>query len=60
MTDFCENCGDDMPESYKSVYCCNEFDCSCQGRITNPPICSEKCYEEVSNECFSQRNKTFL
>lgn len=26
--------------------CCNAFDCGCQGLPTEPPFCSEKCFDE--------------
>ena len=29
--------------------CCSGYMCGCMGQPTEPPICSEKCYDELSN-----------
>jgi len=37
-------------EIAKPEYCCNTFDCGCQGRPIQPPICSNKCYDRTIND----------
>lgn len=46
---FCENpnCNNEIPEPQ---YCCNGFDCGCQGLPIDPPFCSNECYEAYLKE----------
>lgn len=30
--------------------CCNQYDCGCQGLPTEPPFCSNECYEKWMSE----------
>lgn len=45
---YCINrgCQNEIPEP---KYCCNMFDCGCQGMPIEPPFCSSKCYDEYIN-----------
>jgi hypothetical protein len=29
--------------------CCDGFMCGCMGQLAEPPVCSEKCYNELMN-----------
>lgn len=46
ITQHCEVCGKkyDGPEP---IYCCNAFDCGCQGLPLDPSVCSEECYDKL-------------
>jgi len=41
---FCEGCTNENPN--EPIYCCNAFDCECQGK-PQPYFCSEACYQSV-------------
>jgi len=45
MKGFCEICNAEIEISI----CCNAFDCGCGGRPTEPPVCSESCYDKFMN-----------
>lgn len=34
------------PLGYTPQFCCNAYDCGCQGKPVEPPICSKECYEK--------------
>ncbi len=34
-------------ENYDPQMCCGGFDCGCMGLPTNPPICSEECWDAL-------------
>ena len=40
----CEVCNKPVPD-YKPNYCCNAFDCACQGEPEYPCICSNRCFD---------------
>jgi len=44
----CIVCKQDI-QGYDPEYCCSGLaeECGCMGRPTNPPICSDKCYQEL-------------
>lgn len=42
----CMMCGKAL-ENYDPQMCCNAFDCGCMGKPTNPPICSEECWDAL-------------
>jgi hypothetical protein len=64
MTDefFCMMCDKSLGPNYKPAMCCSGFDCGCRGMPTNPPICSDKCWDAlmkrnqsgVETSCVSQ------
>ena len=37
-------------EIAKPEYCCNSFDCGCQGRPISPPICGNQCYDRTISD----------
>lgn len=41
----CAICDKAVPD-YKPQICCNAFDCGCQGKPVDPPICSNECWEK--------------
>lgn len=43
---FCDICG----EPIKVHICCNSFDCGCMGLPTEPPFCSNECYDKFINK----------
>ena len=48
ITAECKVCGEETP--YEPKMCCNGFECGCMGLPTEPPICSDKCWEKFNNE----------
>ena len=34
-------------KGYDPKMCCNGFECGCMGRPTEPPVCSEKCWNDL-------------
>lgn len=46
MGDKCLCCGKEIPD-YEPQFCCNSFDCGCQGKPIYPPICSNECYNKL-------------
>ena len=46
---YCDICGIELI-NYEPLKCCNGFDCGCMGQPTNPPICSEKCWDKAMNK----------
>lgn len=44
----CVICNKEVPD-YKPQFCCNAFDCGCQGKPLYPPICSTKCWDKLMN-----------
>jgi hypothetical protein len=43
----CEICGEPLGPDYKPAMCCSGFECGCRGMPTNPPICSQACWEKM-------------
>lgn len=43
MEGFCIVCGTPIEVNY----CCNGFMCGCMGKPTEPPVCSNECYDEL-------------
>ena len=46
--DTCMMCGKDMPD-YEPKMCCSGRECGCMGMPTNPPICSDECWDRLMN-----------
>ena len=46
---YCEVCGKELID-YNPQFCCNAFDCGCQGKPTNPPICSNECWDKLMED----------
>lgn len=44
----CEVCGEPVP-GWEPTFCCNAFDCGCQGRSVEPCVCSAECWEKLMN-----------
>jgi len=42
MKGYCEICSAEI----EIQICCNAFDCGCGGRPTEPPVCSNECYDK--------------
>ena len=42
----CIVCGKEMSD-YEPQYCCDGKMCGCLGRPVEPPVCSEKCWNEL-------------
>lgn len=42
----CMMCGADLP-NYDPKMCCSGFECGCMGKPTEPPICSQKCWDAL-------------
>ena len=49
ITQHCEVCGKEF-EGPEPVFCCNMFDCGCQGLPLEPIVCSEECYDKLVNK----------
>lgn len=45
----CEVCNKEVLD-YKPKFCCNAFDCGCQGLPIDPCICSDKCWNIFMNK----------
>lgn len=43
---FCEMCNNEI----EVTMCCNGHECGCMGLPTEPPVCSEKCYDDFMSE----------
>ena len=51
---FCDVCGTEIEVNM----CCSGHECGCMGLPTEPPICSEKCYDTfMSKEYQEERRK---
>ena len=50
---FCDVCGTEIEVNM----CCSGHECGCMGLPTEPPVCSEKCYDTfMSKEFKDERN----
>lgn len=45
MKGYCIVCGAEI----EVTMCCSGRDCGCMGQPTEPPVCSEKCHDELMN-----------
>jgi len=45
MKGFCEICKTEI----EIKYCCSGHECGCMGLPIDPPVCSDKCYNEFMN-----------
>lgn len=45
MESNCVVCGKDI----EVTICCSGRDCGCMGMPIDPPVCSDKCYDELMN-----------
>ena len=45
----CSVCNKDMEEDYEPLTCCTGFECGCMGRIIEPIVCSNECFDIVIN-----------
>lgn len=43
----CMICNKEL-EDYEPHMCCDGRECGCYGMPTNPPICSEECWEKLT------------
>lgn len=43
---YCEMCGREIQVNI----CCNGHECGCMGQPTEPPVCSEQCYDDFMSE----------
>lgn len=51
---FCDVCGTEIEVNI----CCSGFMCGCMGLPTEPPICSEECYDKfISKEYQEEKRK---
>lgn len=44
----CDICDKEMKD-YDPMICCSAYDCGCMGKPTNPPICSNECWDKMTN-----------
>lgn len=51
---FCIVCGFEIEVNI----CCNGYMCGCMGQPTEPPVCSEECYDELMNNMDKYYPKT--
>jgi hypothetical protein len=42
----CIICNKPMPD-YDPKYCCSSYDCGCMGMPTEPPVCSNECFDKL-------------
>lgn len=50
MSEFdCMVCHKSLPDDYDPKMCCSGYDCGCRGMPTNPPVCSDECWEKLMN-----------
>jgi hypothetical protein len=55
----CELCGKPVPD-YVPQYCCNGAGCSCHGLPIEPCVCSERCWDaltEHTGKPYSERRR---
>ena len=45
MKGYCIVCGNEI----EIQMCCSGRECGCMGQPTEPPVCSEICYDELMN-----------
>jgi hypothetical protein len=45
---YCMVCEKEL--DYIPQMCCNAFDCGCQGKPVEPPVCSQECYDFLISE----------
>ena len=43
---YCTVCEKEL-DGYDPQMCCSSYDCGCMGQPTNPPICSEVCWDKM-------------
>lgn len=49
MNDYkCEVCGTPV-KNYNPKFCCSAFDCGCHGLPTEPCICSNECWDKLTD-----------
>ena len=53
---FCDVCRTEI----EVTMCCSSFDCGCMGLPTEPPICSEKCYDTYIKTIKNQKRYCIL
>lgn len=44
---------------YEPVYCCDGVECSCQAKPLNPPVCSQRCADELSRRYIKRVENAF-
>jgi hypothetical protein len=48
MSDYdCMMCHKPLADDYDPQMCCSGYDCGCRGQPTNPPICSDACWDAL-------------
>jgi len=48
----CMICGEEI----EIVMCCNGFECGCQGGPSEPPVCSQKCYDAMKDKMEDEKD----
>lgn len=43
----CMICDTTLSDDYEPGMCCSGYECGCQGMPTNPPICSQVCWDKM-------------
>lgn len=51
---FCDVCGYEIEVNR----CCSGYECGCMGMPTEPPICSEECYNTFMSKEYQDKKKT--
>jgi hypothetical protein len=46
MTVDCMVCGKEI-DDYDPKMCCSGRECGCMGKPTEPPVCSQECWDKV-------------
>lgn len=49
----CEVCGTEIDV----IICCSGRECGCMGEPSEPPVCSDECYDEFMNKINSQKGQ---
>lgn len=50
---FCDVCGTEIEVNM----CCSGHECGCMGLPTEPPVCSEKCYDTFMSQEYQDNKK---
>ena len=46
MKGYCQICGTEI----EVQMCCSAYDCGCMGQPVEPPVCSEKCFDQYMSQ----------
>ena len=50
---FCDVCGTEIEVNM----CCSGHECGCMGLPTEPPVCSEKCYDILMSKEYQEERR---